>query len=131
MQMLIQHWLQKDRYFKTFAVFATVVVVYFSLKPPSPESKPWNIFFLRGDLILHFCCYLVIHILYYFAFYTAQRAVLRAIVWSLLLGFVLELAQLVPYFRRVFDFQDLLANFFGVLTGTVLIRFLFPFSKEK
>ena len=38
MQMPIQRWLQEGNYFKILAGVATLVVVYFSLKPPGPEE---------------------------------------------------------------------------------------------
>jgi VanZ family protein len=61
---------------KFLAGVATLVVVYLSLKPPGPDEQPWNLFFIRGDLVLHFTCYFGLSILYVFAFFK-HRATYR------------------------------------------------------
>jgi len=131
MQKRIQLWLQEVKFFRGVAFSATLIVIYLSLKPPSPDSEPWSFFFIRGDLLLHFGCYFGMYLLYFFALFTVKKTVPKAIILSLLLGLLLEIAQLIPYFKRFFDVQDLLANMMGVYVGVIFQYFLFPFSKEN
>jgi len=122
MQKLILRWLQADRFFKSLAGLATLVVIYLSLKPPSPESESWNFLIIRGDLILHFICYFGLSILYFFAFFQSKNCIKKALILSCSIGFFLEFLQLVPLFDRFFDYQDLLANFLGACGGIFAIR---------
>ena len=113
---------------KTTAVIATLIVVYLSLKPPESDSESWSIFFIRGDLFLHFVCYFGLSILYYLALLNYEKVVKKALILSVFIGFILEILQLIPIFHRFFDVQDLIANFFGTIAGIFLIRFLFSHS---
>src|SRR6056300_607673 len=131
MQKPIKNWLQKDSYFKILAGVATLVVVYLSLKPPGPDEQPWNLFFIRGDLILHFTCYFGLSILYVFAFFKHRATYKKALISSVLVGTLLELLQLIPSFQRYFDYQDLIANFLGAAIGIFTIWFLFRYSTEE
>lgn len=131
MQMPIQRWLQESNYFKILAGVATLVVVYLSLKPPGPDEQPWNLFFIRGDLILHFTCYFGLSILYVFAFFKHRATYKKALISSVLVGTLLELLQLIPSFQRYFDYQDLIANFLGAAIGIFSFWFLFRYSTEE
>jgi VanZ family protein len=125
MRKLILRWLQADRFFKSLAGLATLVVLYLSLKPPSPDGESWNFIFIRGDLILHFICYFGLSILYFFAFFQSKNCVKKALILSFSIGFLLEFLQLAPLFHRFFDYQDLTANFLGAYGGIFTIRLLF------
>ena len=131
MQKHIKRWLPEDKYFKILAGLATIVVVYLSLKPPNPNSQPWHLFFIRGDLVLHLICYMGLSILYFFAFFKHPSAYKKAFILSVLVGFALELLQLIPTFQRYFDYQDLIANFIGTSIGIFSIWFLFRFSTQE
>jgi len=128
MRKLINQLLQLDKLFKVTAVVLTLIVVYLSLKPPEPDSESWSIFFIRGDLFLHFVCYFVLSIIYYLAMYNYGKTIQKALILSLFVGFTLESLQLIPIFNRFFDLKDLVANSFGSGIGIILIQFLFSHS---
>jgi len=130
MRKLINQLLPRDKLLKTTAVIATLIVVYLSLKSPESESESWSIFFIRGDLFLHFVCYFGLSILYYLALLNYERVVIKALILSVFMGSILEILQLIPIFNRFFDVQDLIANFSGTIAGIFLIRFLFSHSFE-
>lgn len=127
----IHRWLQAKRFFRVLAFFSTLVVVFLSLKPPSPDSQSWTFFFFRGDLILHFVCYFGMTFVYFFAFYTQKNALKKSGLSSLLLGCLLELFQLAPVFHRYFDLLDLLANSLGVLGAWIAVKGIFYYSVKE
>lgn len=131
MRKRILRWLQADRFFKSIAGLATLVVIYLSLKPPSPDSESWNFVFIRGDLVLHFICYFGLSILYYFAFFQYKNLVKNTLILSISVGFLLELLQLIPLFQRFFDYQDLMANFLGACGGVFAIRLIIHDSVKE
>ena len=131
MQKRIHQWLQADRFFKSLSIFATLAVIYLSLKPPSPEIEPWSFLGFRGDLVLHFICYLGLTILYFFALYTLTNPMTKSLVYSILLGIFLETLQLVPLFQRYFDGQDLIANLLGGLVSWLIIQGVFYYSIKE
>jgi VanZ family protein len=128
MRKLINQLLQQDKLLKVTAVVSTLIVVYLSLKPPEPDSEPWSIFFIRGDLFLHFVCYFMLSIIYYLAMFNNRETIQKALILSLLVGFTLEGLQLIPVFKRFFDLKDLVANSFGSSVGIIFIQFLFSHS---
>lgn len=128
MHKRIHHWLQADRYFKLLAYTATLAAFYFSLKPPSPDQVPWSFYAIRGDLILHFCLYLGLTLIYFTAFYTYTKTLLKSWVSAWLIGTLLEGLQSVPFFHREFDPYDLLANTLGVACACLLIKKLINYS---
>ena len=128
MRKLINQLLLEDKLLKTTAVITTLIVVYLSLKPPESDSESWSIFFIRVDLFLHFVCYFGLSILYYLSLLNHEKVVIKTLILSVFIGFILEILQLVPIFHRFFDVQDLIANFFGAIAGIFLIRFLFSHS---
>ena len=127
----IHRWLQTKKIFKTFALFATLIVVFLSLKPPSSNSQSWTFLCLRGDLFLHFICYFGMTFLYFFAFYTQNNSLRKSVLISLILGFVLELLQLITFFKRFFDPFDLLANSLGVVGAWLIIKGIFYYSIKE
>lgn len=127
----IHRWLQTKKIFKTFALFATLIVVFLSLKPPSPNSQSWTFLCLRGDLFLHFICYFGMTFLYFFAFYTQNNSLRKSALISLILGLVLELLQLITFFQRFFDPFDLLANCLGVFGASLIIKGIFYYSTKE
>ena len=127
----IHRWLQAKKFFKTFALFATLIVVFLSLKPPSPNPQSWTFLYLRGDLFLHLICYFGMTFLYFFAFYTQNNSLSKSALISLTLGFVLELLQLITFFQRFFDPFDLLANSLGVLGAWLIIKGIFYYSLKE
>jgi VanZ family protein len=131
MQNHINRWLQDDHFFKSLAIFATLVVVYLSLKPPSPEIDPWSFLWFRGDLVLHFICYFGLTILYFFALYTFTNPMTKSLAYAIVLGTFLETLQLVPLFQRYFDWQDLTANLLGGLVSWLIIKGVFYYSIKK
>jgi len=94
-------------------------VVYLSLSSPAGK-EPWTLFFVRGDLVLHFICYLGMTLLYFAAYFTYQYPLKKAFISSLLLGLLMEFLQLIPVFERFFDLLDLLANSLGAGVGVLL-----------
>tara|TARA_Y100000385_G_scaffold283936_1_gene341032 strand:- start:231 stop:626 length:396 start_codon:yes stop_codon:yes gene_type:complete len=127
----IYRWLQDKNFFKIFALFATLIVVFLSLKPPSQNPQSWTFLYLRGDLFLHFTCYFVMTFLYLFAFYTQNNSLSKSALISLALGFVLELLQLITFFQRFFDPFDLLANSLGVHGAWLIIKGIFYYSLKE
>ena len=110
MQKHIKLLLLNDRLFKFLSVLATLIVIYFSLKSPNPNSKNWYFLIIRGDLLLHFICYFGLSSIYFYAFLNIQNGRLYALLLSIIVGILLEILQIIPFFRRFFDFQDLIAN---------------------
>ena len=128
MRKLIKQLLLENKLLKIIAILATLIVIYLSLKPPESDIEPWSFFIIRGDLLLHFICYFGLTILYYLALFSYYKVIKKAFVLSLLVGFILEVLQLIPTFQRFFDIQDLIANFFGSTVGIFLIKLLFSDS---
>ena len=116
MQKLILNWLQAKSVFKTLAWCATLIVVYLTLKTSCNNNKEWYFLFFRGDLVLHFVCYFFIAVIYCLAFF---------------LGLILELLQLISFFQRHFDIQDLFANLLGVSLGILFIHLLFSILSKN
>ena len=131
MQNHIIRLFQRDKLFKYIALIITSVVFYLSLKPPNPDNKTWNFFFIRGDLFLHFLCYFILSIVYYIAFYTKEKTTKKSLLLSVFIGSLLEILQIIPFFRRTFDVQDLIANCLGAGIGVISIRLLFPDSAKE
>ena len=131
MRKRIHHWLQAKRFFKSLAIFATLGVVYLSLKPPSPDAQPWEFLWFRGDLVLHFSCYFGLTFLYFFAFYTLTHPLMKALFASFFLGSSMEFLQLIPVFQCFFDWQDLLANTLGLVISSVVIKGFFNYSDSE
>ena len=131
MQKRIHRWLQADRFFKSLAVCATLVVVYVSLKPPSPDADTWVFLSFRGDLVLHFICYFGLTLLYFFTFYTTTNPMSKSLVIAVVLGTFLEILQLIPFFQRYFDWQDLIANSLGGLVSWLIIKGIFNYSIKE
>ena len=128
MRKLIKQLLLENKLLRIIAILATLIVIYLSLKPPESDIEPWSFFIIRGDLLLHFICYFGLTILYYLALFSYNKVIKKAFVLSLLVGFILEVLQLIPTFQRFFDIQDLIANFFGSTVGIFLIKLLFSDS---
>ena len=126
----IHHWLQAHKFFKTVAIFATFFVIFLSLKPPNSEEQPWNFLFIRGDLVLHFTCYLGLTGLYFSALYTHEKAPFKAFIYALIVGTLLEFTQLIPFLNRYFDFLDLLANLLGALFAWRICNRFFYYSNR-
>ena len=120
MQNNIKLWLLNDRLFKFLSVLATLIVIYFSLKVPDPNAKNWYFINVRGDLFLHFVCYFGLSSIYFYAFLNIENGKLYAFLLSIFVGAILEILQIIPFFKRFFDFQDLIANFIGAMGGVVL-----------
>ena len=124
MRMNIHRWLQLKSVFILFAWLITFAVVYLSLKPPSNDSFVNFFLFIRTDLALHFICYFFVSQIYFMAFFTYSKTLLKAFSSALLLGLLLEIIQPLPLFNRNFDLLDICANFLGASSGIILIRFL-------
>ena len=120
MQKRIRLFLLNERLFKFLSVLATLIVIYFSLKSPNPNSKNWYFLIIRGDLLLHFICYFGLSSIYFYAFLNIQNGRLHSPLLSVFVGLLLEILQIIPFFRRFFDFQDLIANFIGAIGGIFL-----------
>ena len=131
MQKLIHRLLQANFFFKGAAFYATLIVILLSLKPNSPDLEPWTLMFIRGDLVQHFICYFAMTMVYLFAFYTKQNALRKSVICSLILGYTLELFQVIPIFQRDFGFTDLIANSLGVLGAWLILRGFFNYSVQE
>ena len=131
MQKLILSWLRADRFFKLLAILATVIVAYLSLKPPGPDFTTWNFLIFRQDIVLHFLCYFLLTAVYFTALFKYSDAIKISFSLSFLMGFLMELLQLIPFLERTFDLADIAANLTGSLFGILLIRLLFADSLKK
>ena len=108
-------------FYKYIAVLATLFVIYMSLKPPDASSQIWSFFYLPGDKILHVICYFTLTIIYFFSFYNSQKKVFLSSLFSFLLGFILELLQILKIFKREFDYFDILSNTLGICIAILII----------
>ena len=130
MQRIILGWLQADRFFKVLALFTTFIIVYLSLKPSGKESS-WTFLFFRQDIVLHFGCYFLLTVIYFTALFKYKSAIKTSFLLSFFIGCLMELLQLIPFFERTFDFDDIVANFIGSLCGIILIQILFADSLKE
>ena len=128
MRRRIHRWLQLKSVFILFAWLVTFAVVYLSLKPPSKDTVILYFLFTRIDLALHFICYFFVSQIYFMAFFTYSKTLIKAFSSALLLGLLMEIIQPLPLFNRNFDLLDICANFIGAALGIILIRFLFKDS---
>jgi len=48
---------------------------------------------------------------------------LYALLLSIFVGILLEILQIMPFFKRFFDFQDLISNIIGAIGGVFLIKY--------
>ena len=131
MQKLILNWLQAKSVFKTLAWCATLIVVYLTLKTSCDNNKEWYFLFFRGDSVLHFVCYFSIAVIYCSAFFTYKFYLKKALIYAFFLGLILELLQLISFFQRHFDIQDLFANLLGVSLGILFIHLLFSILSKN
>ena len=131
MQKRIHQLLQADKLFKVVALFATFSLLFLSLKPPGEDSQPWDILFIRADLVLHFIGYFGLTLLYFFAFYTHTNTLLKAYVYAMLIGVCTEILQLISIFQRHFDFVDLIANLFGGFCAWLISKRFFYYSIDN
>jgi VanZ family protein len=78
----------------------------------------------KGDKIGHFGVYFITSLLFYYAFrYRFERIDIYAVLFAFGYGAILEVVQwIVP--QRVGSFEDLAANFSGVLFFFILYRLL-------
>ena len=119
MQKHIRLLLLNDRLFKFLSVLATLIVIYFSLKLPNPNSKNWYFLIIRGDFLLHFICYFGLSSIYFYALLNDKNGRLYAHLLSIFVGILLEILQIMPFFKRFFDFQDLISNIIGAIGGVI------------
>jgi VanZ family protein len=131
MQRIILSWLQADRFFKVLALFTTFIVIYLSLKQPGQEFNPWTFLFFRQDIVLHFSCYFSLTIIYFTALFKYKSAIKTSFLLSFFIGCLMELLQLIQFFKRTFDVADIAANFIGSLCGIILIQRLFADSLKE
>ena len=130
MQKRIRLLLLNDRLFKFLSVLATLIVIYLSLKSPNPNSMNWYFLIIRGDLLLHFICYFGLSSIYFYAFLNIQNGRLYAILLSIFISILIEILQIIPFFRRFFDFQNLIANIIGAIGG-IFYNKLFSIQTTK
>jgi len=109
-------------YYKYIAIAATLFVIYMSLKPPDSSSELWSFFYLPGDKFLHVICYFFLTIIYYLSLYKSKKQIFFSILISFLLGFILELLQILKIFQRQFDFLDILSNSIGIILAFLIIQ---------
>ena len=116
-------------FYKYIAVLATLFVIYMSLKPPDTSSQIWSFLYLPGDKILHVICYFTLTIIYFFSFYNSQKKVFLSSLFAFLLGFILELLQILKIFQRQFDLFDILSNTIGICIAILIINKMY-YSKN-
>ena len=116
-------------FYKYIAVSATLFVIYMSLKPPDASSQISSFFYLPGDKTLHVFCYFTLTIIYFFSFYNSKKKVFLSSFFSFLLGFILELLQILKIFKREFDYFDILSNTLGIFIA-ILILYKKYYSKN-
>ncbi len=121
MQPIIKRLYRANTLFIFLAALATLVLIYFSLKPPSTDPNPWP--WWPNDKVLHFTSYFVLCVLYILSFMKKKEVFKWAVFGAFALGLALELLQSVPYFQRTFDLYDLAANGFGILTAYLLLKY--------
>ena len=114
----------KDSY-KYIAFTATLFVIYLSLKPPDSNLDSWNFFYFPGDKILHVICYFFLTIIYYFSLYKFKKQIFFSILFAFLLGFILELLQMLKIFQRQFDFFDIISNTMGIILAFLIIKIIY------
>ena len=55
----------------------------------------------------------------------------KSLVIAVVLGTFLEILQLIPFFQRYFDWQDLIANSLGGLFSWLIIKGIFNYSIKE
>ena len=119
--------------FRVAFVIYAAVLAYATHRPNLVIDGPIE----RTDLVIHvgaFCVWTMLLIATRWpGAWTSRAAVLRAGMIGLVYAVVDESTQAIPFFRRVFGFDDMAANAAGVilavLVALALIRFARPSSE--
>jgi len=74
------------------------------------------------DKLLHFGCYFVLTILWSYGLtrINAKKGISKALVITIVLGFVLEVCQYLFFEGRLFEILDIIANISGSLIGALV-----------
>lgn len=113
--------------FLLMAVTTTLVVIYFSLTPPSVSVQPLP--WWQHDKVLHTLSYFVLECTYFLSLLKLKRPYTTTAMAAFLLGLLLEVLQSLPFFQRTFDWFDLLANGFGI--GLALLGLKYFCNKQS
>jgi VanZ family protein len=125
------------RYYRTiFWLFVTIIFVQ-ALAPINGVNSKLNntyIFIIRLDYLVHVAMFACLSVLLRLAYFPQQSVFFSKAIWyfslMLFIAFFSEAIQwFVPY--RVFNINDLVANFLGVILSLPLIRNRLFFSKNR
>lgn len=83
----------------------------------------------EGDKILHFLAYFILTLLWYnvvskYSDWSFFAVILIVVTCSILFGIIIELLQSKITSSRTADFNDIIANSFGVLIAALLLKFI-------
>lgn len=83
----------------------------------------------EGDKILHFLAYFILTLLWYnvvskYFNWSFFAVILTVVTCSILFGIIIELLQSEITSSRTADFNDIIANSFGVLIAALLLKFI-------
>ncbi|NMH87560.1 VanZ family protein [Flavivirga algicola] len=81
-----------------------------------------------GDKIFHFCAYFVLTLLWFYTFlfsfkYKSRKAMLLAVILSVLFGTIIEVLQGSVTASRSLDIYDAVANSLGALLASTVLWF--------
>ncbi len=130
MQKPIQHLLERKYLPLVLAILITISVSYFSLKSPTPGN---DVAFEGQDKLHHFISYFIVMFSYCWVlnnYFKVKSTCLKALIFSLILGTSLEFLQLIPMFKRSFEFLDLMANALGALCAYLIMKKFILIPKE-
>lgn len=103
-------------YWRVVAWWLLAVVVTLTLIP-NPDGSA--IGFELNDKVAHFSCYAALAVA--FGCLRQGQRLLLPMTLLMLLGALLEVAQLLSMYGRMFEFWDMLANCSGVVLGSLLM----------
>ncbi len=134
MLMPTKNWLVRKKHILLSAILFTSFITYISLK--ESDGFPQNAF-ANMDKVFHVLSYVVLVVLWSasITLYYAKLRVLKVLVFVftvlLFYGIVIESLQSKFTSTRTFEFNDLIANVFGMLIGAFIVKQFFSLKTKN
>ena len=114
----------------TLSLIYLGIILTLSLMPS--EDVPHIDLFEGVDKLVHFCMYLGFAWLICWSFHPENKPFLNyyIIIFTLGWGILMELFQLMMHLGRAFEWMDILANSFGVLTGVLIYNLMVSYKNN-
>ena len=111
------------RYISKITVYYTLFLIILSLIPVPDLGLPkFQLFEI--DKLAHFVMYFSLTIFWCLASKSFYKSNFKLLLFTISLGFVLEIFQHILPFGRYFDLADLLANTLGVIFGIIILYYI-------